>query len=95
MNRTGIFCLYTPTGEIDSTITFTLKDLKRSVSYLIIVVNGYINNNFDLSDYADKIVIRDNVGLDIGAYTEIILSPDYVDKIKNSDELVLWTVYLF
>ncbi|MEY8374764.1 rhamnan synthesis F family protein [Lachnospiraceae bacterium 56-18] len=89
MNRTGIFCLYTPTGEIDSTITFTLKDLKRSVSYLIIVVNGYINNNFDLSDYADKIVIRDNVGLDVGAYTEIILSPDYVDKIKNSDELVL------
>lgn len=89
MKRTGIFCLYTSTGEIDSAMTITLKDLRKSISYLIIVVNGYLNRECDLSGYADEIVMRENAGLDAGAYKDVILTPAYTDKIKNSDELVL------
>lgn len=89
MKRTGIFCLYTQTGEIDTSITSTLKELKEIVTYLIIVVNGAINNKRELSAYADEVLIRRNIGLDVGAYANIILSPDYIDMIKNSDELVL------
>ena len=89
MKRTGIFCIYTPTGEIDSTILNTINDLKENVTYLIIVCNGYLNKNCDLTLYADEVVMRENVGLDVGAYTSIILSPDYMNIIKNSDELVL------
>lgn len=89
MKRTGIFCIYTPTGELDTAITITLKDLRKSVSYLIIVVNGDLNRNCDLSVYADEVVMRENVGLDVGAYKDVILSPDYMDLIRDSNELVL------
>lgn len=89
MIRTGIFCLYTPTGTIDSTIISTLRELRDIITYLIVVVNGKIHKKSELKKYADEVLIRNNTGFDAGAYTEILLSPDYADKIKKSDELVL------
>lgn len=89
MTRTGIFCLYAPTGNIDFTITNTLKELKKVTSKLIVAVNGNVNNMSDLQPYADEILLRENKGFDIGAYAEVILSPVYREMIKKSGELVL------
>lgn len=89
MKRTGIFCIYTPTGEVDSTILNTINELRENVTYLIIVCNGYSTKICGLGLLADEVVMRENVGLDVGAYTDIILSPNYMNIIKNSDELVL------
>lgn len=89
MRRTGIFCLYTPSGKVDTTIIHTLKALREVVEYLIIVVNGYIERKNDLSNYADAIHIRENVGFDVGAYTDIILYTSHIEQIVKSDELVL------
>ena len=52
MRRTGIFCLYTPSGKVDTTIIYTLKALREVVEYLIIVVNGYIERKNDLMGIA-------------------------------------------
>lgn len=89
MRRTGIFCLFTPSGEMDSTIIHSIKSMYEITDYFIIVVNGSINSIDKLRNYADEIVIRENIGFDIGAYKEIILSPKYIDKIKEVDELIL------
>lgn len=89
MERIGIFCLYIPSGEIDATVIHTLEELKSVVDYLTIVINGYVNKASKLSVYADRILIRRNIGFDIGAYKEVILSSDHIEKIKNSGELVL------
>lgn len=89
MKRIGIFCLYTLTGETDSAVWHTLMELRSVVEYLVVVVNGLIHNKLKLYEYADEIYIRENSGYDIGAYKSILLSPDYVTRIKNSDELIL------
>lgn len=89
MKRIGIFCIYAPTGKIDSAIMNTLRELRDCVTYLIVVINGDINKRNDISAYANGVVIRKNIGLDVGAYTDVMLSSTYMDKIKDSDELVL------
>lgn len=89
MRRIGVFCLFTPLGETDPTIIHTIKSMHEITDYLIIVVNGSINSKDKLSEYADEVVIRKNIGFDIGAYKDIILSPECINKIKEADELVL------
>ena len=42
-----------------------------------------------IQNYADAIVVRENVGYDIGAYKCVILSPYYNRIVKESDELIL------
>lgn len=89
MRRTGIFCLFTPSGEIDSTLLHTIEAMKEIVGYFIIVVNGNLNSSDELRNYADEVVVRENTGFDIGAYKDVILSPKYSNKIKEADELIL------
>lgn len=89
MRRIGIFCLFSPSGEIDPLMVHTIKSMQEIVEYFIIVVNGSLNSIDKLRNYADEVVIRKNIGFDIGAYKDIILSPRYNSKIKGSDELVL------
>lgn len=89
MERIGVFCLFTPLGEIDTTMIHTIKSMQEVVEYFIIVINGNISNKDELEDYANEIVVRKNIGFDIGAYKDIILSPKYNNKIKKADELVL------
>ncbi len=89
MNRVGIFCLYTRTGDIDKTVKHTLIELKNVIEYLVIVVNGFVNNKEDIYLYADDVLFRENSGFDIGAFKCAILSPKYKNRIKESEELVL------
>lgn len=89
MRRIGIFCLFSPSGEIDPTMIYTIKSMHEIVGYLIIVVNGSIHSEDELRDYADEVVIRENTGFDIGAYKAIVLSPKYRNKIEEAEELVL------
>lgn len=89
MRRIGIFCLFSPSGEIDPLMVHTIKSMQEIVEYFIIVVNGSLNSIDKLRNYADEVVIRKNIGFDIGAYKDIILSSRYNSKVKEADELVL------
>ncbi len=89
MNRTVIFCMYSLNGQIGSDVFFLLKELRKCVTYIIIVFNGKICMDSKIQNYADAIVVRENVGYDIGAYKCVILSPYYNRIVKESDELIL------
>jgi len=90
MERLGIFVFYDREGIVDSYIDYLLCDLRKCMSYLIIVVNGEVNIlGYDIfSKYADQIVIRDNKGFDIGAYKEIIEDLYQKKEMKKWDEIV-------
>ncbi len=91
MRRLGIFVFYDKEGVVDSYIDYLLYDLKKCLSYLIIVINGKVGNLGYrlLKKYANQIVIRDNKGFDVGAYKEIIEYLYRKNEMKKWDEIVL------
>ena len=64
MKRLGIFHCFDCDGIIDDYIYYLLDDICENLDELIIVANGFINDEsfFKLSRYSDNdIIIRDNV----------------------------------
>ena len=68
--RLAIFSFYDSEGIVDSFIEFLLKDLNEVATELVIVINGFVcHEGYQiLSKYTKNIVIRDNIGFDIGAF---------------------------
>jgi Lipopolysaccharide biosynthesis protein len=88
-DRVAIFCFYDKQGLARQDIFDLLKELKKNVDLLIVVVNGQIKNKSSLSSIADDILIRDNCGFDAGAYRRVIVDEKYASIIKVCNELVL------
>lgn len=88
-NRVAVYCFYDKDGNVGRDVFYLLEDLKKNVDYLIIVVNGKLNNENAFRGIADVVVIRGNSGYDIGAYRQIILDKKYIEMIKSAGELVL------
>lgn len=89
MYRTAIFCFYNKQGIAEKYVDFLLEDLKKTVDFLIVVVNGKIKNIEVLKKYSNFFIVRDNKGYDICAYKEVLLNKECLDVIKGSQELVL------
>ncbi len=91
MRRLGIFSFYDKDGVVDTYIEYMIADLLKVLSTLIVVINGFINNEslFILKKYAYKIVIRENKGFDAGAYRNVLVDILGEEKIKEWDEVVL------
>lgn len=91
MKRLGIFVFYDKDGIVDNYIDYLLEDLSKSLSDLIIVVNGILNDNGKkiFLRYTDRIVIRKNIGFDAGAYVDILLNYIGQENLKKWDELIL------
>jgi len=91
LNRLGIFCFYDKEGIVDDYINYLLNQLCKCISYLIIVINGSVNNDgmIILSKYADEMHIRENKGYDGGAYRDIIVNVLCIHRLQKYDELVL------
>lgn len=89
--RIGIFCFFDPDGKADGYVEYLLRELKRVVDELYIVVNGKIDaNGRDIFiRYAEKIFLRENSGFDAGAYKDAVFNFIGVSKIREFDELVL------
>ena len=75
--------------EIGESIIKTLIDLKNVVEYIVVVINGIIHNKNILYKYVNEVVVRENLGFDIGAYKRVILDIKYKNRLKKFDELVL------
>ena len=91
MKRLGIFCFYEKKGVVGRYIEYLLNDLKNVLDNLIVVVNGSLNDNGYkiFKKYADRIVIRENIGYDAGAYKDIIVNYLGEDKIKYYEQIIL------
>ena len=90
MKLLGIFCFYDKEGIVDSYVEYLLSELMTVLDRLIVVVNGYINEDGKriFSRYTSEIIVRENKGFDAGAYYDVIVNV-LGDSVGEWDELVL------
>lgn len=72
IRRLGIFCFYDSEGIVDSYIEYLLNELGKNLTKLVIVVNGFVNENGKkvFAKYSQNILVRENKGFDIGAFKD-------------------------
>lgn len=88
MKRLAIFSYYDPAGAIRQSSLELVKELNCIAAKLIIVVNGHLENKAPFSEITDAVVFRQNRGYDVGAYYEILMSPEFREEVKAYDELI-------
>ena len=90
-NRLGIFVFYDKDGIVDGFIEYFLKDFIQNIGHLFIVCNGNVNEGgvTKLKKYTSDIIVRSNVGYDVGAIKDVFLNYLTWDKVVEFDELVL------
>ena len=90
MKRLAVFSFFDIDGVVDAYIGILLQELKTVSSFLIVVVNGKLNKQGKefLMQYADRIVIRENVGHDGGAYADVCINHLGEERVLEYDEVV-------
>lgn len=90
VKRACIYVIYDRDGVIDDYIIYQLQDMRKNVEFLHCVINGRLTSDGRkaLEKIADEIYVRENTGMDIGAYKDAL---EYIgwEDIQNFDELVL------
>ena len=97
MKRFGIFLCFDVDGIIDDYIYYMLDDICQNLEELIIVSNGYLNEESmsRLKKYTEHdIVIRDNIGFDAGAWRDVMLHVGFI-KLTKFDEIILFNDSFF
>ena len=91
MKRLTIFVLFSRDGTLEDYVLFLLKALKHVSTSLVVAVNGRLldKNKKVVLDMVDELVIRDNIGFDVGAWKYVMTKHLGWSKIKEFDELVL------
>lgn len=94
--RCGIFLFFDKNGYVDDYIAEILKDLKKNLEYLLIVCNGYVDNEGRkvFSSLADDVIYRANVGLDVGGYREGLFFIGF-NKLSHFDEIIMLNYTFF
>lgn len=89
--RIGVYLTYDKQEIVDGYIGYMLKELKTCVDFLTVVCNGKeIRSGLEnLTDYADEIFYRENIGFDAGGFKDALCRFIGWDKILQYDELVL------
>lgn len=88
MNRITIFSFYSKEGKVYCDTENLLKKLRLVSDYIIVVVNGDVEDSDKLDALCDVLVFRENKGLDSGAYKSIIFNQKFHNLIKNANELI-------
>lgn len=88
MKRIAIYCFYSQKGKMCIETLKQIQGLREIVDYLIIVVNGEINNQDGLN-FADMVIRRPNLGLDAGAYKDVLTRSEIRKCVQTYDQLVL------
>lgn len=90
MNRLCIYLTYDKQKTIDSYIGYMLKELKTCSNRLVVVCNeNEIAKGLNhLTQYADKIFYRDNIGFDAGGFKDALCSLLGWEEVRKYDELV-------
>ncbi|WP_284277585.1 rhamnan synthesis F family protein [Mesorhizobium huakuii] len=90
MRRGAVFFFYDEAGVVDGYIFFLLGKLRPFVETIIFVSNGDLSKASEISvrSAVDDIVIRENIGFDVGAYSDGLKFIGY-DKLGDYDEILL------
>lgn len=89
--RLGIFFFFDAQGVVDSYVESMLEDMSRNVEEIVTVVNGDVSakSYAKLDRYSAKVILRENVGLDVWAYKTAMESYGW-DLLMEYDEIVLF-----
>lgn len=88
MKRLSIFVIYSETGKIYDSVKLLIQDLKTVSTYFVVVVNGSLSSYEYLESVSDYIIVRENIGLDAGAYKQALNDKKVQEALSKVDELV-------
>lgn len=90
INRYGVYVFFDKNGIVDEYNDVFLQGIKEVVSHLLVICNGSVTKDgFErLSQVADEVWCRENVGYDVTAYKEGILRPGF-ERLSEFDEIIL------
>ena len=90
-NTLAIFCLYAPDGVIRFRVTYILEQLLTIADELVIVSNGDVSEDGKevLGRYTDRLIIRENIGFDGGAYADVIVNHIGREKLRMYEAVIL------
>ncbi|WP_172119768.1 rhamnan synthesis F family protein [Actinomyces faecalis] len=91
--RLGIYFFYDADGVVDSYVETMLADMVTNLDELTVVVNGALTDQGRqlFERYASRVIVRDNVGLDVWAYKTAMDSYGW-QRLCEFDEIVLFNV---
>lgn len=91
MRRLLIYLTYDKQNIIDDYIGYFLHSMRTVASSVIVVCNmpGIEKGLYNLTDHADSIFYRENVGLDAGGFKDALCTYVGWDKLREYDELIL------
>ncbi|MCR2048723.1 rhamnan synthesis F family protein [Acetatifactor muris] len=97
MKRLGIIVLFDSSGNVDNYIKVLLSSLQSELHEILIVINGYMDNNSlkILYNYTDMVFCRENIGFDAGAYKDVFLHFFGRDRYEMYDEIILMNDTIF
>lgn len=89
--RAGIFVFFDKDGTVDRYVEYLLRDLRENLDYLVVICNGRITTigRGKLQSLCNEIYVRENVGLDAGAFRDGLLKLYGWEKLEKYDEIVL------
>lgn len=89
LRRLGIYCFYDRNGHAAPFIDVFLDDLTKHLADLVVVVNGKLDQQSRtlFRKYTDRIIMRDNKGLDVAAYRQVMLTLGW-EKLAEYDEVI-------
>lgn len=91
MSRLGIFVFFDVKGHVSKETLYLIDSLRNVIETLYLVVNGTVSAEGleCIEKKADKVIIRENKGLDLGAYVDVICNVIGKEELRKIDELVL------
>ncbi len=92
--RLGLFVFYDRDGIVDDYVEYLLQDISENFTRLVILSNSTleVSEQKKLEKYSSDIIIRENKGLDAGAFFEYFTS---TDEYKKYDEVVCFNDTFF
>ena len=96
MRRCAVYLFYDRDGIVDEYNIFLLKEIKKHVENILVVCNGFLNEcgKKKFETVANEVLIRDNIGMDVGGYKEGIAYIGY-EELSKYDEIILMNYTFF
>lgn len=87
--RAIVYLLFDRDGVVDDYVPYKLERLRPHAERILVVVNGSLDadNLAKLEPFADVVLQRDNIGMDVGAYQDAITHLGA--ELEGYDELIL------
>ena len=96
MKRIGVYLFYDSRGRVDPYIAYALRAFKEHLDHLLVICNGDPDSAGLrlLQECADEVVVRENIGYDVGAYKHAL---NFIgrDRLALFDELLLMNYTFF